>query len=159
MQRSARLQSVGLVPSNRFNVGLRFRSRQAPYRRFSKRTMAIQLPLVADIDVVASASLLSEIVRALVGQTASVLPAPIQPILTVVGGDVASLLSLKLNPPGLVRLGLLYYSLFTRPSPVGAILDFYLLGPVSALLGKKYSESDFTLRDRLGGGNYGQGNY
>ena len=37
------------------------------------------------------------------------------------------------------------------------LLDFYVFSPLSRLLGPKFTEKDFTLRDRLGGGNYGQG--
>jgi hypothetical protein len=37
------------------------------------------------------------------------------------------------------------------------LLDFYLVEPLSKALGPKYSERSFTLRDRLGSGNYGQG--
>ena len=37
------------------------------------------------------------------------------------------------------------------------LLDFYVFSPLSRLLGPKFTERDFTLRDRLGGGNYGQG--
>ena len=37
------------------------------------------------------------------------------------------------------------------------MLDFYLLNPLAKLLQRRFTESDFTLRDRLGGGNYGQG--
>lgn len=41
-------------------------------------------------------------------------------------------------------------------SPAG-LLDFYLLNPLARLLQRRFTERDFTLRDRLGGGNYGQG--
>jgi hypothetical protein len=37
------------------------------------------------------------------------------------------------------------------------LIDFYLLNPLARALQRRFSESDFTLRDRLGGGNYGQG--
>lgn len=37
------------------------------------------------------------------------------------------------------------------------LLDFYVLAPLARVLQRRFSERDFTLRDRLGGGNYGQG--
>lgn len=32
-----------------------------------------------------------------------------------------------------------------------------MTGPLARLLQRRFTEADFTLRDRLGGGNYGQG--
>lgn len=85
------------------------------------------------------------------------LPEPIQGVLSTVGHDILGLATFDISLAGGVRLALLYYVLFTRPSPISAILDYYVLGPVSRLTGPKFSENDFTLRDRLGNGNYGQG--
>ena len=50
----------------------------------------------------------------------------------------------------------LYYALLGRPSPVLGILDFYLLVPLSKLFQKQWRVSELTLRDRMGGGNFGQ---
>lgn len=47
------------------------------------------------------------------------------------------------------------YAFLLTPSPVLSILDYYIATPISALLETKFSSSDFALRDRLGGGNYG----
>ena len=50
----------------------------------------------------------------------------------------------------------LYYALLGRPSPVLGILDFYLLVPLGKLFQKQWRVSELTLRDRMGGGNFGQ---
>lgn len=49
----------------------------------------------------------------------------------------------------------LYYLLFTRPNPLLGILDFYLVGPLNDQTKNKWKSSDFTLREKLGGGNFG----
>ena len=63
-----------------------------------------------------------------------------------------------LNPKTYVlgSLQVLYYALLGRPSPVLGILDFYLLVPLSKLFQKRWRVSELTLRDRMGGGNFGQ---
>lgn len=99
---------------------------------------------------------LVESVRSVVDQFASSVPEPLQTIVSVLSGDVVGLLSLHLSFPGFFRLAAVYYLFFTRPSPIAAILDFYLLRPLGSVLGSSYSETDFTLRDKLGNGNYGQ---
>jgi hypothetical protein len=43
------------------------------------------------------------------------------------------------------------------PPCTAGLLDFYVLAPLARVLQRRFSERDFTLRDRLGGGNYGQG--
>lgn len=50
----------------------------------------------------------------------------------------------------------LYYALLGRPSPVLGILDFYLLVPLGKLFQKQWRVSELTLRERMGGGNFGQ---
>lgn len=45
---------------------------------------------------------------------------------------------------------------FTKPSPAFGIMDFYVFNPINGLISKSYKVADLTLRDRLGGGNYGQ---
>lgn len=47
------------------------------------------------------------------------------------------------------------YGFLLTPSPVLSILDFYILAPLSAAISSEYKSTDFTLRERLGGGNYG----
>lgn len=86
-----------------------------------------------------------------------VLPEPLQGALSTVVHDIIGLLSLDISFAGGVRLAALYYVIFTRPSPISAIIDYYILRPLSQLVGATFSENDFTLRDRLGNGNYGQG--
>lgn len=82
---------------------------------------------------------------------------PLQGFLSMVGTDIIGLVTLHPSLVGVLRILGLYYLVFARPSPFAAIIDFYILGPVSKFLGARFSESDFTLRDRLGNGNYGQG--
>ena len=50
----------------------------------------------------------------------------------------------------------IWYFFGTRPSPFFGITDFYVLNPISRNLAKKWRVSDLGLRDRLGGGNFGQ---
>ncbi|KAK9817239.1 hypothetical protein WJX72_011627 [[Myrmecia] bisecta] len=87
---------------------------------------------------------------------AAVSPEPLQPAVNVLGGDLAEAISLQPTLPGVLRLGGIWYALLTRPSPVLGILDFYLLNPVGKLFQKKWRVDDLTLRERMGGGNYGQ---
>ena len=53
-------------------------------------------------------------------------------------------------------LQLIYYGFFTQPSPAFGVIDFYVLNPLDSVLRKGFKVADLTLRDRLGGGNYGQ---
>ena len=50
----------------------------------------------------------------------------------------------------------IWYFFGTRPSPFFGITDFYVLNPISRLVSKKWKVSELGLRDRLGGGNFGQ---
>ena len=50
----------------------------------------------------------------------------------------------------------IWYFFGTRPSPFFGITDFYILNPVSRRTAKKWRVSELGLRDRLGGGNFGQ---
>lgn len=83
-------------------------------------------------------------------------PTFMKPAVATMTGDLIDLARLQPSASGLLRLAALTYAFLTRPSPAIGMLDYYLVAPFSALLRKNYSERDFTLRDRLGGGNYGQ---
>ena len=50
----------------------------------------------------------------------------------------------------------LSYLTLARPAPLWGIFDFYVAAPLSAALGKTRITGDLVLRDRLGGGNFGQ---
>ena len=50
----------------------------------------------------------------------------------------------------------IWYFFGTRPSPFFGITDFYVLDPVSRRTNKKWRVADLGLRERLGGGNFGQ---
>ena len=50
----------------------------------------------------------------------------------------------------------IWYFFGTRPSPFFGITDFYVLNPVGRQTAKKWKVSELGLRDRLGGGNFGQ---
>ena len=86
----------------------------------------------------------------------ALLPEPIQGGVGMLVEDVVGLATLHPTIEGVLRIGALYYFLFARPSPLVAAFDYYVLRPLSKLTGAKFSENDFTLRDRLGNGNYGQ---
>lgn len=90
-------------------------------------------------------------------QIVNSLPAFIQPLVATLGGDAIDILSFHFTLGGFFRLSAVSYLLFTRPAPLVAILDFYLINPLTKVLGNRFTEKDFTLRDRLGNGNYGQG--
>eukprot|EP00887_Chlorella_sp_A99_P007082 scaffold2.g7082.t1 len=81
---------------------------------------------------------------------------PVADVVATVAADVADMVGLHPSTAGLVRLAALWYALLARPGPLVGLLDFYVANPLAALLGPKFSEQDFTLRGRLGGGNYGQ---
>eukprot|EP00798_Chlamydomonas_sp_ICE-L_P000719 gene719-2143_t len=66
--------------------------------------------------------------------------------MTLLTLDIASLAQFQPTLPGLARLS---------PNPLLGILDFYIIGPLYGALGKAYRSSDFLLRDKLGGGNFG----
>jgi hypothetical protein len=50
----------------------------------------------------------------------------------------------------------IWYAFFAQPAPAIGLLDFYLFGPLANVLDKKWSVDELTLRDRMGGGNFGQ---
>lgn len=94
-------------------------------------------------------------VQSVVDAVASAAPAPLQPVVSLVGDDLASVVALDPTLPGLARLTGLYYLLFTRPNPLWGMFDYYIASPVNDLLDKKWRSKDFIIRDRLGGGNFG----
>ena len=91
-----------------------------------------------------------------VSNVVSLLPEPIQGVVSTIVNDVVGLATLHPTIEGGLRLVVIYYLLFARPSPLVGALDYYVLRPLSKLTGAKFSENDFTIRDRLGNGNYGQ---
>lgn len=50
----------------------------------------------------------------------------------------------------------LYYFFIAEPRPLIGLFDFYVLNPLGALFQKRYKTDQLTLRERLGGGNFGQ---
>ena len=66
--------------------------------------------------------------------------------------------ALPLSPPRSLPLHLqsLSYLSLARPAPLPAIFDFYVAAPLAAALGATAVTGDLVLRDRLGGGNFGQ---
>lgn len=50
----------------------------------------------------------------------------------------------------------IWYAFFSQPAPAIGLLDFYLFGPAALALEKKWKVEDLTLRERMGGGNFGQ---
>lgn len=102
---------------------------------------------------------LGDNVQQFVDSVSGALPEPFQAVVSTLGGDVAQILSLHFSVGAIGHLFAIYYLFFTRPSPISAVLDFYILAPLSKAISPTFSENDFTLRDRLGNGNYGQGWY
>lgn len=49
-----------------------------------------------------------------------------------------ALAQMEADPSALGRLALLYYVLFTRPSPAWGLIDFYLGQPIEKLKDQKY---------------------
>lgn len=95
-------------------------------------------------------------VHSLINQVVSASPEGIRPLILTVVDDVASLLGMHPTMAGTLRLGAIYYLFLARPAPVSAIIDFYIITPLSRLIKNRFTEEDFTLRDKLGNGNYGQ---
>ena len=50
----------------------------------------------------------------------------------------------------------IWYAFFSQPAPAIGLLDFYVIGPLVLLAERKWSVDDLSLRDRMGGGNFGQ---
>ncbi|GAB4813213.1 hypothetical protein N2152v2_000259 [Parachlorella kessleri] len=117
--------------------------------------LAQALP-VSPTEVLELASATSASLQAVVDSLVASSPDFVQPVVATLGTDVADLVGLRPSGMGLARLAGVYYLFFTRPGPMAGILDFYILEPLSKALGRRYKERDFTLRDRLGSGNYGQ---
>lgn len=82
--------------------------------------------------------------------------APALPLISTIGGDLEALASAEPTAAGIGRLLVVWYLVFSRPNPLIGILDFYLIGPVADRLTNKWSSGDFLLREKLGGGNFGQ---
>lgn len=106
--------------------------------------------------VTPSAPSLATILQHYVDSASEIVPSSFKPLISTLGGDLIDLLSLHPSVHGALRLGALYYLLLTRPAPISGILDFYLINPLVKFLRTKFTSADFTLRDRLGNGNYGQ---
>ena len=50
----------------------------------------------------------------------------------------------------------IWYAFFSQPAPAIGFLDFYVFGPLGVALERNWSVADLTLRERMGGGNFGQ---
>jgi serine/threonine protein kinase len=109
-------------------------------------------PFLPGFDITSIATSL----QAIVDQLVSSAPLIMQPFLAAIGTDLVGFVGFHPTLPGALRLGVLYYLVFARPSPVGAIIDFYLRIPLARIFRKNFDAGDFTLRDKLGSGNYGQ---
>ncbi|KAG2491716.1 hypothetical protein HYH03_009879 [Edaphochlamys debaryana] len=98
---------------------------------------------------------IADAVSAATAAAAAVVPAPIQPAVSTIGGDIAALAALSPTLPGVARLTTLYYTLFTNPNPLWGIFDYYLGQPLTASGNSRWSSENFQLREKLGGGNFG----
>ncbi|KAI3427321.1 hypothetical protein D9Q98_010238 [Chlorella vulgaris] len=117
------------------------------------RALAAPQELVSLASGLAGAA--SGLPAAVTGATAG-WPAPLATVATTLAADVADVVALQPTAWGAAHLATVYYFFLARPSPVVGLLDFYVLAPLARVLQRRFSERDFTLRDRLGGGNYGQ---
>ena len=99
---------------------------------------------------------ISASLQALLDQVLSATPDVFQPLIATLGGDFVAVTAFHPTLASVFRLSAIYYTLFARPSPIAALLDFYVLVPLSRTLRAKFDAGDFTLRDKLGSGNYGQ---
>ena len=115
-------------------------------------TAAPAVPSLPALDIISAAASF----QTLVDQIVSAAPGALKPLFSTFGGDLVDILSLHPTFSGALRLGALYYFIFARPSPLSAILDFYILIPLARYLRPGFDAGDFTLRDKLGSGNYGQ---
>ncbi|KAK9821704.1 hypothetical protein WJX74_010685 [Apatococcus lobatus] len=86
----------------------------------------------------------------------SVIPGPLRPAVDLLGTDLASTVALRPSRETVIRLVALYYFFIAEPRPLIGLFDFYVLNPLGILFQKKYKTDQLTLRDRLGGGNFGQ---
>ena len=50
----------------------------------------------------------------------------------------------------------LYYFFLAQPGVVAGMLDFFILAPLFQQLERQWRSTDLTLRERLGGGNFGE---
>ncbi|EFJ45526.1 hypothetical protein VOLCADRAFT_82302 [Volvox carteri f. nagariensis] len=98
---------------------------------------------------------IADAVQSVVTAAAAAAPAPLQPAVSTIGGDLAALATLSPTLPGLGRLTALYYTLFSKPNPLWNIWDFYVGAPLADGRNSRWSSEDFQLRDKLGGGNFG----
>ena len=113
---------------------------------------AIAAPALPAFDFGSIASSL----QSMVDQIVAAAPSVIQPLIATIGNDVVGFVGLHPTLPGALRLGVFYYLVFARPSPLAAIIDFYFRIPLARVFRKNFDAGDFTLRDKLGSGNYGQ---
>ncbi|GLC37701.1 hypothetical protein PLESTB_000886900 [Pleodorina starrii] len=123
--------------------------------KISNRQEPITRPVVAVQATGPELASIADAVQSAVTAAAAVAPAPLQPAVTTIGGDIAALATLSPTLPGLGRLTALYYSLFSRPNPLWNIWDFYVGAPLTNGRNSRWSSEDFQLRDKLGGGNFG----
>jgi serine/threonine protein kinase len=118
---------------------------------------AVAAPPLSGIDTaVSSLSSLISVVQDAVNGLVAALPLPLQPPVSTIFSDLTDLAALHPTLEGTVRVAAIYYFLIARPSPLVGLFDFYVLAPLIKLTRKRFSEGDFTLRQRLGNGNYGQ---
>jgi len=90
-----------------------------------------------------------------VGAVTSAAPEAMRPAVALLGEDVMSVVALHPTAEAIARLGALWYLLFAQPSPLVTIIDFYITGPLVLAFSGNFKGQVFTLRDRLGGGNFG----
>ncbi len=62
---------------------------------------------------------------------------------------------MQLEPGCMTYAQALYYFLLSKPNPFWNIWDFFLGAPLTDGRNSNWKSSDFQLREKLGGGNFG----
>jgi len=83
------------------------------------------------------------------------LPEPLQPAAASLLTDANNILAGNPQPELLLHLVIIWYLLLSKPSPIWNVADLTVGSLVEKVTEPNFAVAQFTLRDRLGGGNYG----
>ncbi|QDZ19188.1 protein kinase [Chloropicon primus] len=91
------------------------------------------------------------------GQVAlHVLPSPLDNIVSTLIFDLSNAFLGEITSLALLHFFAVYYFVFANPKPIIGFLDYYIVGPIDALIRNSgLDQRDFKLRGTLGGGNFG----
>ncbi|CAG9465374.1 unnamed protein product [Pedinophyceae sp. YPF-701] len=123
-------------------------SRPAPCRAVDPDAVAAAAAAVSDPETS------SELISAL-SQYASQVPEALRPLANIAIQDLANALALTPTPDMGLHAAALWYLVLSRPAPLWNIGDLTIGSFLEKISEPKFAVDQFTLRDRLGGGNYG----